>query len=646
MATRIKRYEERRERMPELLARIEKEMGPDAQIEQKYFKRGAWLGLIGGLSMVEVVATVEVSDEQLRIGNYHRRAGDEPNGANAINTASIAQENIAAAAAPSGVKRPAPPRMVPLPSELAARSAPGRVDLRADEQPKVSLASGVLDLAADSLASETPAAKPAVGARPAAKPTNQVKPQFASSQPSSVSAKPEGPGSAASRADALPAKATPTQPPATQRVKPEDTVAEPAALNQHLPGVINAAPPPAASAPAAKIEPGTNNPELREDIQGLRESISELKETVKLLVQVQVQGAAQAGAVTQTPAAQPLGRLDGASAPEGTAAAAAQSVDPAEALAQAAQRKQAEEAQQLLDLLEGGAAGPAAAAAAPGARAVADPLSLDPGAGLGAVQRQVYERLLDWNIGPYDALELINAALTSISEPAALSSADILKVITGNICRNILLSGGIKLGKTPPGKVVALVGATGVGKTTTIAKLAAKFAFQEGQRVSLVSLDNYRIAAAEQLRTYSEIMGIDLDIVFSKDEFDAQLSQRRHSDLVLIDTAGRSPINTKQIYELREVFTAHPPDEVHLVVSASTKGDDLRAILENFTPLGYDHIIVSKLDETRSLGAIYNISKHSQCPISYVTVGQRVPEDIRTATLPFIQQWIEQGRAL
>jgi flagellar biosynthesis protein FlhF len=141
-------------------------------------------------------------------------------------------------------------------------------------------------------------------------------------------------------------------------------------------------------------------------------------------------------------------------------------------------------------------------------------------------------------------------------------------------------------------------------------------------------------------------MGLDLDIVFSKAEFDTILSRRRSSDLILIDTAGRSPNNTKQIHELREIFTAHPPDEVHLVMAAGTRRDDMRLILDAFKPLSYDHVIVSKLDETRSLGALFNLTRSCTLPISYFAVGQSVPEDIRTATLPFVKQWISQGRVL
>ena len=586
MATRIKRYEERRERMPDLLARIEREMGPDAQVEHKFFKRGALFGFIGGLSMVEVVATVEVSDEQLRIGNYNG-AGQGAQ-ASPANAQAVAQENIAAAELPPA--KPTPPRMVPPPGELKARqqSQPGRIDVRAGEPLRVSMASGGLELEP-----EPPQPKP-------------VKPQQSKPQ-----AKPVAP--------------------------------EPSVLNEKLPEALDPAPVKAAATPVDFAVEQPPEPVLHDDLAELKESISELKETIKLLAQAQAKAAkdpaAPGGAKTgeATPAARPSGQESSDENPL--------PVEISEFLETEQDTGPEYPADDDVEEMAGTEARPdgKSGTAPPPA---ANLLALDPGAALDLAQRQAYERLLDWNIGPYDALELINSAMAGSSGDAPLDCDGIIKAVTGDICRNILLSGGIKLGQAPPGRVVALVGATGVGKTTTIAKLAAKFAFQEGRRVSLISLDNYRIAAAEQLRTYGEIMGIDLDIVFSKDEFDAQLTQRRHSDLVLIDTAGRSPINTKQIHELREFFSAHPPDEVHLVVSASTKGDDLRAILENFEPLGYGHIIVSKLDETRSLGAVYNISKYSKCPISYVTVGQRVPEDIRTATLPFIQQWIEQGTAL
>jgi len=514
MPTRIKRYEDRLDRLDTLLARIEAEMGPDAQLETRQFSRGKFLGLFGGQRMVEIVATLMVNGEpgvQLSVG-----AGRE----------------APAMAAPVAQAAPA---------ALDAAAVQG-VDLRAEE-----------------------VALPAVEAM------------------------------AAPAASIAPA-------PVVQPV-PEAAVGP-------------------AVEPGAPLPPA---PVASADVLDLKSSIVELQQTMKVLIEQQ-QEVLQAA------------RADRA----GTEPRPRRESEPAEE-----QHKEAQEPKR--------AAKPKPAKEPPPSieekhLPVADPLALDTGAQLGVVQRSVYDRLIDWNIAPYDALELVNTALTNHTGDAPPGVEGLMQLVTREICRSVLLSGGIQLRKGPPGKAVALIGATGVGKTTTIAKLAAHFAFQQGRHVSLVSLDNYRIAAAEQLRTYAEIMGIDLDIVFSRDEFDTVLTLRGHNDLVLIDTAGRSPLNMKQIYELRDIFSAHPPDEVHLVIAAPTKADDLRSILENYAPLSYDYIIVSKLDETRSLGCIYNINKYAArtagkpAPISYFTVGQSVPEDIRAAQLAFMQTWIEQGR--
>lgn len=277
----------------------------------------------------------------------------------------------------------------------------------------------------------------------------------------------------------------------------------------------------------------------------------------------------------------------------------------------------------------------------------------DGGAGLSPVQQAVLAHLLGWNIERADALELLCAVAAPGAEivnrpgqpPLKLGEESLLALVSREICRGILLAGAI----TPPEpgqgpKVIALVGPTGVGKTTTIAKLAAQLSFNQGKRVALLCLDNYRIAAAEQIRTYAEIIGIPLDIVFSADEYARALAAPRKLDYVFIDTAGRSPLNTAQVGELAQVFAQRPPDETHLLISATTKSDDLAGILEGFAPLNYSRIIVSKLDETRSLGCIYNLNKLAQVPISYFAVGQSVPDDLRAAELAFIQGWIEQGR--
>jgi len=184
-----------------------------------------------------------------------------------------------------------------------------------------------------------------------------------------------------------------------------------------------------------------------------------------------------------------------------------------------------------------------------------------------------------------------------------------------------------------------------VGKTTTIAKLAAEFLFNRQKRVSLISLDTYRIAAAEQLRTYAEIMGIPLDVVFSKSEFDEVMARHREQyEITFIDTAGRSTFDQERIGELAGYFEAHPPDEIHLVIDTTTKRDDIRHVLKNFGEIGFDYLILSKLDETNSLGTIYNINQMCRKPISYFTVGQEVPDDLRVADLAFVSRWMETGK--
>ncbi len=567
MPTRIKRYEERAELLDALLARIEAEMGPAAEVERRDFVRGRVLGLFGGVKMVEVIATVEIDTTP---GAFAHAAGQ---------------------ALPIPDTLATQPQHPPVVEAVPPAPAPG--------------SSGAPPLAGAPLINATAATMPAV---PAAQ-----GPRFDARAAEPTALADWTPAPAIAPALSQPLRATPVAPVAPLASAPGPAPAEPLA---------QAAPP----VPAASQEAAAPSGELLD----LKSSILELQQTMRLLIEQQ--------------------QLMLSAAPAAPVAAAA-GVEPAPA---DAVPQDAPLAPDEPDTAAIAPAGPEPQVAArPGIRSaprLLNPMAIDPAALLEGIQRGAYERLLDWNIGPYDALELIN---TAMSDPAAgppLDSAELLTRVTREICRNVLLSGGIQLRKSPPGKVVALIGATGVGKTTTIAKLAANFAFQQGKRVSLVSLDNYRIAAAEQLRTYTDIMGIDLDIVFSREEFDQVLSLRRHNDLVLIDTAGRSPLNEKQIYELREIFSAHPPDEVHLVIAAPTKADDLRLILENFLPLSYDYVIVSKLDETRSLGCLYNISRHSPghagrgVPISYFTVGQSVPEDIRTAELPFIQAWIEQGR--
>jgi flagellar biosynthesis protein FlhF len=178
-------------------------------------------------------------------------------------------------------------------------------------------------------------------------------------------------------------------------------------------------------------------------------------------------------------------------------------------------------------------------------------------------------------------------------------------------------------------KVIAFVGPTGVGKTTTLAKLAARFSLIERKKVALVTADTYRIAATEQLKTYGKIMGIPVEVADSADDIPLILSKYKHCDLVLVDTAGRSPSNEEQLEELKRFIAKSQSDEIHLVLSATTKYFDMIRIIERFGAVApINRMILTKLDETRFYGAFLNLMNNFQIPLSYYAIGQNVPDDL------------------
>ena len=176
---------------------------------------------------------------------------------------------------------------------------------------------------------------------------------------------------------------------------------------------------------------------------------------------------------------------------------------------------------------------------------------------------------------------------------------------------------------------VVLVGPTGVGKTTTIAKLAGNLSLVKKKKVGLITVDTYRIGAVEQLKTYAEIMNIPFEVVRTIKEIEAAIKKMKDCDVVLIDTTGRSSKNKMQISELRAFVDKANATSINIVISATTKNKDIKTILEGYRILNYDKVIITKLDETSVYGSIYNISRIANKPIRYVTTGQNVPDDIK-----------------
>ncbi|SMP51273.1 flagellar biosynthesis protein FlhF [Neorhodopirellula lusitana] len=207
------------------------------------------------------------------------------------------------------------------------------------------------------------------------------------------------------------------------------------------------------------------------------------------------------------------------------------------------------------------------------------------------------------------------------------------------VARELNLCGPIR---TQPGErhVVALVGPTGVGKTTTVAKLAAGFRIEARRRVGLLTIDTYRIAAVQQLKAYAEIMDLPMEVVEKPDQMQTALQSLGDVDLVLIDTAGRSPRSDARIDQLTEFLRAARPDETHLVLSATSSSENIRTTLRGFQPVGPTSVILTKLDETPhtagALAALTASERHHAMPLSYVTNGQQVPDDIAVADAPHL----------
>ena len=193
-------------------------------------------------------------------------------------------------------------------------------------------------------------------------------------------------------------------------------------------------------------------------------------------------------------------------------------------------------------------------------------------------------------------------------------------------------------------RTVALIGPTGVGKTTTIAKLAANFKLREKLDVGLITIDTYRIAAVQQLKTYADIIGIPINVVLTPEELGGALEAFREKDVVLVDTAGRSQCDAQKMDELARFLDSGGFDEVHLVVSATTHTVLLESIIERFGPLAGDRMILTKIDESPYRGHILNVLLRAGKAVSYVTAGQEVPDDIEAADAERIAKIIMGAR--
>ena len=241
----------------------------------------------------------------------------------------------------------------------------------------------------------------------------------------------------------------------------------------------------------------------------------------------------------------------------------------------------------------------------------------------------LYQNLLDNDVSKDLALGIVNKMKKDVPE-GELTREVMEANLRTYLNRLIPEHGPLQLveGRT---SYVALIGATGVGKTTTIAKLAAIHKFQMGKKVGFITLDTYRIAAVEQLKKYAEIMDAPLEVVHSPEEFGPALERLKDRDLVLIDTAGRNQKSAIKKQELQNYFRFTPIEEIYLVLSSTASEKNIQSNIKEFSDFPISSLIITKIDEAVTYGPILSIVAKANRSVAYITTGQEVPQDIEVS---------------
>lgn len=240
---------------------------------------------------------------------------------------------------------------------------------------------------------------------------------------------------------------------------------------------------------------------------------------------------------------------------------------------------------------------------------------------------QVRKELMENDLEEEIVDELIERGIRQFQQLDSIAEQE-FRVILTNFIKEELDKEFEPAPLAPTTRVASFIGPTGVGKTTTIAKIAAEQVLTRGKKVGLITTDTYRIAAVEQLRTYANILNVPLEVCYSQEDANRAMTKFADCDLILVDTAGRNYSNEVNVKELNSYLQVLKPDETYLVLSLTTKAADLMQIVSNFDQVNIDKFLFTKADETRSYGAIYNLINRYKIPLSYLTTGQNVPDDI------------------
>ncbi|MBS4536033.1 flagellar biosynthesis protein FlhF [Clostridium sp. D2Q-14] len=223
------------------------------------------------------------------------------------------------------------------------------------------------------------------------------------------------------------------------------------------------------------------------------------------------------------------------------------------------------------------------------------------------------------------ALKIINDIDTNFNL-SNYYEEDLINLLKESI--KFILEGAISLENNDNKKVVFFIGTTGVGKTTTLAKIAANMSLNDEKELGLITADTYRIAAVDQLKTYSQILNLPLEIIYNTKDIYIPMSKFKDKDIILVDTAGRSYKDHEKISEVEEMINLINNKEVYLVLSVNTDFQSMKSIIDNYSKIKGLKLIFTKMDETEKIGNILNAKFYSNYPIAYITNGQNVPEDI------------------
>ncbi|GAB4246361.1 flagellar biosynthesis protein FlhF [Deferrisoma sp.] len=255
--------------------------------------------------------------------------------------------------------------------------------------------------------------------------------------------------------------------------------------------------------------------------------------------------------------------------------------------------------------------------------------------------RRLHDHLEAIDVDPSLAARVLGFLQQKVDEGAVPPGREVA-AFRQLVSRTVRVAGPLEPGTDGP-RVAVFVGPTGVGKTTTVAKLAARFALQENRRVGLLTVDTFRIAAVEQLKTYANIMGVPIRVALDRASFVEAVRGYADRELVLVDTAGQSPRDEESLAELLELLPPEVEAEVHLVLSVTTRGRDLERILRHYAAVRPSRLLLTKLDETECHGPLLGLPLVSRLPLSYLTTGQNVPDDIEEARPDRVAAYLVRG---